>query len=153
MFDEFTITSKTVQASAPAPTDSLVFCADSSSFAQFTSKPVTNAKWKEYKDAVGEEFTFAEGAGDNPVVNVSKNEIVKFLAWLNGETGDYRLPTVGELETAFGGELRREVSEWTSSIDPYTGWCRILGSPAVWSSTTGISHRSATSSSIMTCRS
>ena len=131
VFDEFTITSKTVQASAPAPTDSLVFCADSSSFAQFTSKPVTNAKWKEYKDAVGEEFTFAEGAGDNPVVNVSKNEIVKFLAWLNGETGDYRLPTVGELETAFGGELRREVSEWTSSIDPYTGWCRILGSPAV----------------------
>ncbi len=130
VFDAFSITSKTVVASAPAPSQPPA-CADPSSFAQFTGKPVTNAKWKEYKDAVGEAFAFPEGEAAAPVVNVSKNEIEKFLVWLNGESGDYRLPTVGELETAFGGELRREVAEWTSSVDPHTGWCRILGSPAL----------------------
>ena len=129
VFDEFSITSRTVAAvatSATLPTP----CADPSSFAQFTSAPVTNAKWKEYKDAAGEAFTYAEGAGGDPVVNVSKNEIEKFIAWLNDAGGDYRLPTVAELETAFGGTMRREVAEWTSTVDPYTGWCRILGSPA-----------------------
>ena len=129
VFDEFSITSKTVAASV-ATSATLPVCADPSSFAQFTSTPVTNAKWKEYKDAVGETFTFAEGAGGDPVVNVSKNEIEKFLVWLNGASGDYRLPTVAELETAFAGVMRRDVAEWTSSVDPYTGWCRILGSPA-----------------------
>ena len=127
VFDEFSITSKTVAASAPAPSQGAT-CADPSTFAQFTETPVTNAKWKEYKDAVGEAFTFAEGAGDDPVVNVSKNEIAKFLAWLGA---GYRLPTVGELETAFAGNMRRAVAEWTSSVDPNTGWCRILGSPAL----------------------
>ena len=131
VFDEFSITSKTVAATAPAPSSPAVTCADPSTFAQFTSTPVTNAKWKEYKDAVGETFTFAEGAGGDPVVNVSKNEIEKFLVWLNGASGDYRLPTVAELETAFAGVMRREVAEWTSTVDPYTGWCRILGSPAL----------------------
>ena len=127
VFDEFSITSKTVAASV-ATSATLPVCADPSTFAQFTETPVTNAKWKEYKDAVGEAFTFAEGAGDDPVVNVSKNEIAKFLAWLGA---GYRLPTVGELETAFAGNMRRAVAEWTSSVDPNTGWCRILGSPAL----------------------
>ena len=127
VFDEFSITSKTVAASV-ATSATLPVCADPSTFAQFTETPVTNAKWKEYKDAVGEAFTFAEGAGDDPVVNVSKNEIAKFLAWLGA---GYRLPTVGELETAFAGNIRRAVAEWTSSVDPNTGWCRILGSPAL----------------------
>ena len=126
VFDEFSITSKTVAASI-ATSATIPVCADPSTFAQFTETPVTNAKWKEYKDAVGEAFTFAEGAGDDPVVNVSKNEIAKFLAWLGA---GYRLPTVGELETAFAGNMRRAVAEWTSSVDPNTGWCRILGSPA-----------------------
>ncbi|MBQ7188780.1 MAG: metallophosphoesterase [Kiritimatiellae bacterium] len=128
VFDEFSLTSRTVIATAPSPSSSIT-CADPSTFAQFTSASVTNAKWKEYKDAVGEAFTYAEGAGADPVVNVSKNEIEKFLVWLNGANGDYRLPTAGELETVFGGELRRDVAEWTSSVDPRTGWCRILGSP------------------------
>ena len=127
VFDEFSITSKTVAASVPSPSQG-VTCADPSTFAQFTETPVTNAKWKEYKDAVGESFSFAEGAGGDPVVNVSKNEIEKFIAWLDA---GYRLPTVGELETAFAGNLRRDVAEWTSSVDPHTGWCRILGSPAL----------------------
>ncbi len=127
VFDEFSITSKTVAASVPSPSQG-VTCADPSTFAQFTETPVTNAKWKEYKDAVGEAFSFAEGAGGDPVVNVSKNEIEKFIAWLDA---GYRLPTVGELETAFAGNMRRDVAEWTSSVDPYTGWCRILGSPAL----------------------
>lgn len=127
VFDEFSITSKTVAATAPAPSQH-ASCADPSAFAQFTEKPVTNAKWKEYKDAVGEAFTFPEGRDDAPAVNVSKNDIEKFIAWLGG---GYRLPTVDELETAFGGEMRREVAEWTATVDLVSGWCRILGSPAL----------------------
>ena len=129
VFDAFSLTSRTVTASITTSA-ALSPCADPSTFAPFTGTPVTNAKWKEYKDAVGEAFAFAEGAGGDPVVNVSKNEIRKFLAWLNGSSGTYRLPTLAELETAFGDELRREVAEWTSTVDPISGWCRILGSPA-----------------------
>ena len=77
---------------------------------------------------MGEAFTFPEGKDDAPAVNVSKNDIKKFIAWLGG---GYRLPTVDELETAFGGEMRREVAEWTATVDPVSGWCRILGSPAL----------------------
>ena len=123
--DEFSLTNTAFAASAPAsaPTP----CADPSAFAVFTETPVTNAAWAAYKEAIGESFSYTDGSA--PVVNVSKVEIEKFLAWLNGASGTYRLPTVGELETAFAGNLRREVAEWTSSVDPVTGWCRILGSP------------------------
>ena len=129
VFDKFSITNTAFAANSPAATPEP--CADPSAFAEFTTKPVTNAAWKDYKDAIGETFVYAEGKGGDPVVNVSKVEIEKFLAWLNGASGDYRLPTVGELETAFAGNLRREVAEWTASVDPVTGWCRILGSPEV----------------------
>jgi len=129
VFDDFTLTSKTCDGEGAVATQ-VTPCAEAATFAEFTTKPVTNAKWAEYKTAVGEAFSYPEGKGDSPVVNVSRTEIEKFLVWLNGETGDYRLPTIAELETAFGGELRREVAEWSSSVDPNTGWCRILGSPA-----------------------
>ena len=131
VFDSFSVTSRTVAVSQQVVLEtSDNFCADPSAFAQFLSKPVTKAMWKEYKNAVGEDFAFADGEDEKPVVNVSKDEIGQFLNWLNGSTGTYRLPTVQELEVAFGGEMRREVAEWTSSIAPGTGWCRILGSPA-----------------------
>jgi len=123
-------------------------CANPQSFAEFIGKPVTNAKWKEFADAVGIEFAYAEGADNKPVVNVSKTDIARFLAWLNGSTGNYRLPTVEELTAAFGGQLRREVSEWTSSIDPATGWCRILGSPA--KARKGVYERTADRPALMT---
>ena len=129
VFDKFSITNTAFAANTPAAAPEP--CADPSAFAAFTSTPVTNAAWKDYKDAIGESFSYADGKGGDPVVNVSKVEIEKFLAWLNGASGTYRLPTVGELETAFAGNLRREVAEWTSSVDPVTGWCRILGSPAL----------------------
>lgn len=131
VFDDFSITSKTVAASAPAKASSKARCANPSSFDQFTEKPVTNAKWKEYKDAVGEKFVFAEGSGDAPVVNVSKVEIRKFLRWLNGgEEGRYRLPTEEELR-AKRTTLEGVVTEWTDTVDPETGWCRILGGNAL----------------------
>ena len=136
--DDFSITSKTCVATASSPSAGAT-CANPLAYAEFTTKPVSNAAWKDYKGAVGEAFSYAEGEGDKPVVNVSKNDIEKFLAWLNGASGTYRLPTVGELETAFSGDLRRKVAEWTSGVDPMTGWCRILGSPEIaaewaWSS-------------------
>ena len=129
VFDDFTLESKTCPVT-PQAAPSLTPCANPASFAAFTDKPVTNAKWAEYKTALGETFAYDPEKADAPVVNVSKTEIEKFLVWLNGTTGDYRLPTVAELAATFGGELRREVAEWTSSVDPNTGWCRILGSPA-----------------------
>ena len=46
----------------------------------------------EYKTALGETFAYDPEKADAPVVNVSKTEIEKFLVWLNGTTGDYRLP-------------------------------------------------------------
>ncbi len=129
VFDSLRLTSKTV--SAPSVTEeSKPPCADASAFAEFTTKPVTNAKWKEYADAVGLAFAFAEGAGDKPVTGVSKREIEAFLVWLNGSTNTYRLPTVAELTAAFEGVFAREVAEWTSTVEPARGRCRILGGPA-----------------------
>ena len=130
VFDTLSITSRTMTVAAPSSPRADAYCANHAAFAEFTARPVTNAKWAEYKTAVGETFEYPEGAGSRPVVNVSRTAIERFLVWLNGETGDYRLPTVGELAVAFGDDLRREVSEWTSSVDPDTGWCRILGAPA-----------------------
>ena len=49
--DEFALTSKTCAATSPAPTAGAI-CADPSAFAEFTAKPVSNAAWKNYKDAV-----------------------------------------------------------------------------------------------------
>ena len=129
VFDTFAITSKTMAVEAPAAPQA-VSCADATGFSAFTGAPVTNEKWAEYKAAVGEPFSYPDGAGARPVVNVSRTEIERFLRWLNAAGGEYRLPTVAELGQAFGGELRREVAEWTSDVDPGTGWCRILGSPA-----------------------
>jgi len=133
VFDDFTLTSKTRDGEGTVATQlgDATPCSDPASFAEFTTKPVTNAKWAEYQTAIGAEFTYPEGQGDAPVVNVSKTDIEKFLVWLNGETGDYRLPTIGELRTAFGDQLRREVSEWSSSVDRNSGRCFILGSPAI----------------------
>ena len=131
VFDAFTLTSKTVAAPAPAPAPTLTPCANPASFVAFTAKPVTNAKWKEYADAAGLAFTFPEGEADKPVVSVSKTAIAGFLAWLNGTTGNYRLPTAAELTAAKGDDLSGEVSEWTSTVDPATGWCRIVGGNAL----------------------
>ena len=129
VFDAFRLTSKTVAASTTQVGNAPV-CANPASFAEFTTKPVTNAKWKEYADAVGLAFTYPEGTADAPVTDVSKTEIEAFLAWLNGSTGTYRLPTVEELAVAFDGNFAREISEWTSTVDAARGRCRILGGPA-----------------------
>ncbi len=129
VFDAFRLTSKTVAAST-TPAGNAPVCADPASFAEFTTKPVTNAKWKEYADAAGLAFTYPEGAANAPVTDVSKTEIEAFLAWLNGSTGTYRLPTAEELAVAFDGNFAREISEWTSTVDAARGRCRILGGPA-----------------------
>ncbi len=129
VFDSLRLVSKTV-AGLTVTEEAKPTCADASSFAEFTTKPVTNAKWKEYADAVGLAFTFAEDAGDKPVTGVSKREIDAFLAWLNGSTNTYRLPTVAELTAAFDGVFAREIAEWTSTVEPARGRCRILGGPA-----------------------
>jgi len=110
------------------------YCADPSAFSEFTKKPVDNAAWKTYKDAIGESFDYPMGQGASPVVNVSKTEIARFCTWLNGANGanaSYRLPTFDELMTAFGSETARTVAEWSSSVDPNSTWCRIAGTPSI----------------------
>ena len=130
VFDAFTLVSKTAPAPAPSTPAPPAPCANPASFAAFTSRPVTNAKWKEYADAAGIAFTYPEGEDDKPVVSVSKQAITQFLAWLNGTTGNYRLPTAAELTAALGSDLSGEVSEWSATLDPATGWCRIVGGNA-----------------------
>ena len=136
VFDDFTLVSKT-DRTPPTPRRAVTAaCADPSSFDTFVNTPVTNAKWKEYKDAVDEDFTYATADASKPVVNVSKDEITRFCAWLsNGASGvSYRLPTETELR-AKRTNLAGAVTEWTSTVDKETGWCRILGGNALASNT------------------
>ena len=136
VFDDFTLVSKT-DRTPPTPRRAVTAaCSDPSSFDAFVNTPVTNAKWKEYKDAVDEDFTYATADASKPVVNVSKDEITRFCAWLNnGASGvSYRLPTETELR-AKRTNLAGAVTEWTSTVDKETGWCRILGGNALASNT------------------
>ena len=119
--DKFTLTSKTVAATSTPASPSSVTCANPSAYEEFLTKPVDNAAWKTYCDAVGITFTYAEGTGSSPVTGISREEIAAFLTWLNGDKKLYRLPTVSELSNA----TFSSVAEWTSTPDTENAWIRI----------------------------
>ena len=114
---------------------------------RFAKSPVTRAQWAAYRQAFGEEVAVAPEDAARPATGMSKKKIEQFLAWINGEGGKYRLPTAAEWAAAkfrrngawLGSIAPGEVSEWTSTVVPTTGRCRIMGGnsvsvPGTWTS-------------------
>ena len=68
------------------------------------------------------------GRGNQPVINVSWNDIQGFISWLNGETGGiYRLPTEAEWEYAARARSTTEYS-WGNDIGQNRANCDGCGS-------------------------
>ena len=114
---------------------------------RFAKSPVTRGQWTAWRQACGEDATVAPEDAAKPATGMSKREIEQFLAWVNGENGKYRLPTAAEWAAAkyrkggawLGSIAPGEVSEWTSTVVPSTGRCRIMGGnsvavPGTWTS-------------------
>ena len=114
---------------------------------RFAKSPVTRAQWAAWRQACGENVALAPEDAAKPATGMSKKEIGQFLAWINGENGKYRLPTAAEWAAAkfrrngewLGSTGPGEVSEWTSTVVPSTGRCRIMGGnsvavPGTWTS-------------------
>ena len=114
---------------------------------RFAKSPVTRGQWTAWRQACGEDATVSPEDAAKPATGMSKREIEQFLAWVNGENGEYRLPTAAEWAAAkyrkggawLGSIAPGEVSEWTSTVVLSTGRCRIMGGnsvavPGTWTS-------------------
>ncbi len=116
---------------------------------QLATAPITKAQWAAVEAARGRAAEVPESEADAPATGMTRREAEAFIAWVNGGATTYRLPTEAELATLFfydaADQKWRErcapglVSEWTSTVEPVTGWCRIMGGNAraqesTWSS-------------------
>ncbi len=106
---------------------------------RFAKSPVTRGQWTAWRQARGEDVAVSPEDAAKPATGMSKKEIGQFLAWINGEGGNYRLPTAAEWAAAkfrkngewLGSIAPGDVSEWTSTVVPTTGRCRIMGGNSV----------------------
>ena len=107
---------------------------------QLASAPITKAQWAAFEAARGNTVEVPAEEANAPACGMTRYEAEAFIAWVNGETETYRLPTEAELATLFFYDGEQEkwnrscpagaVSEWTSSVDPVHGWCCIMGGNA-----------------------
>ena len=105
---------------------------------RLAAQPVTKAQWAQFEAARGRACPYLPGEADLPAVGMSRREAEAFAAWVSGASGVCcRLPTEAELAAALFYDRKTKgwnstcaqgpVSEWTSTDDETTGWCRILG--------------------------
>jgi len=89
-------------------------------------KPVTNFEYFQFVWNSGyraprgwKGLHFADGEGDHPVVGVSREDALAFVAWLNKELkAKYRLPSEAEWELASRGTDGR-IYPWGNEFDPW----------------------------------
>ncbi len=80
---------------------------------------ITNEQFKKFnpKHESGDSKLYSLNKPNQPVVNVSWDEVQKYIAWLNSITGEvYRLPTEAEWEYAARGGIKRD-TYWTNIED------------------------------------
>ncbi|MBI3209359.1 MAG: formylglycine-generating enzyme family protein [Candidatus Solibacter usitatus] len=101
--------------------------------------PVTNAQYKDFVDAtghpapernsIGSKFhlwngnAFPPEIAEQPVVNVSWNDVTAYCAWLSKKSGKtFRLPTEEEWEIAARGGQKGKLYPWGDKIDSKQAW-------------------------------
>lgn len=159
-FDKFTLTARPrgsfaapdisypdvdYDGSTPAPDPEgewgMRFVPVGTSGAKIATAPITCEQWAEFQPTVSQSPRTSEFQ-----TGMSRREAEAFIAWINNGTDTYRLPTEDEMRELlfFDGAWHDtceagEITEWTSTEDPETGWCRIMGgnkwaSPTTWTS-------------------